>query len=736
MKQNTSLFSQMLLWQKFLILGLLAIILVAFPFSLYYTQTKKGIEVAEHEAQGITPSVTILKLVQLTQRHRGLSTLFLTNAEDVAARLGGIEKDMEQTIADMDKLVKQGIKDEAISGKWVGIVQAWQTLKPKVAAKQLDSAESIKQHSQLIADMLVTLDKIADHFGLSLETEAGPHFLIDAALYGIPQVAENLGKLRAMGSGALKEKAIMADEKFRITSLIENADNNLQIRVLGNINKAFAELPDVKAKLDPELKESLKKYQAAIGLTQKEVINAAKLGFPYQDYFTTYTAVIDSQFDLNKHTLELLDGILTQRVKNLRSTQSTLSLGLLALFVLAALAAYYISRSISKPVGSLVEVMNKLAAGDTKIRANPQGTDEISALGRQFDMMVDQRELINAKIQQENESLNNSIIELLYTVAKLAQKDLTAKATVAEDVTGSVADALNVLADETAKVLGKVVQIAKSVSEASQRVQTQSSAVILIAEEEKNEVELAANELNAASKAMLDIALLAFSCNEAAANAIKNTDKAQETVLGTVHGITTIRDTIRETEKRIKRLGERSQEIGGVVNLIHDIAERTHILALNASMHAASAGEAGRGFAVVANEVQKLAENSREATSKISALVNNIQVETADTITTMNEAISQVVTETGLAQQAGDDMRKTRETTATLVDLVQRIADSSTVQSENSQRLVMRAKQIQKSTDHTYGQLQDQGAQTELLVNLSNMLVSAVGVFTLPKETS
>jgi methyl-accepting chemotaxis protein len=255
-----------------------------------------------------------------------------------------------------------------------------------------------------------------------------------------------------------------------------------------------------------------------------------------------------------------------------------------------------------------------------------------------------------------------------------------------------------------------------------------------VAADEKREVEQAASELNAASVAMLDIAKLAATCNLAAEKAIKNTDKAQATVLGTIPGITTIRDTIRETEKRIKRLGERSQEIGGVVSLINDIAERTHILAINAAMHAASAGEAGRGFAVVAGEVQKLAENSREATSKISALVNNIQVETADTVITMNNAISQVVKGTELARQAGDEMSETRDTTADLVQWVERIAASSTTQSENTLRLVERAKQIQKSTEETYGQLQDQGTQTQLLVSLSGLLVAAVDVFTLPSD--
>jgi methyl-accepting chemotaxis protein len=200
--------------------------------------------------------------------------------------------------------------------------------------------------------------------------------------------------------------------------------------------------------------------------------------------------------------------------------------------------------------------------------------------------------------------------------------------------------------------------------------------------------------------------------------------------LGTVEGITTIRDTIRETEKRIKRLGERSQEIGGVVNLINGIAERTHILAISASMHAASAGEAGRGFAVVANEVQKLAENAREATLKITGLVNNIQLETADTVTTMNDAISQVVRGTTLAQQAGSE---TRDTTANLVQLVRRIADSSKAQAQTSLQLRERALQIQQSTEHTYEQLQEQGVQTDRLVGYSEDLVKSVGVFTLPK---
>jgi methyl-accepting chemotaxis protein len=256
-----------------------------------------------------------------------------------------------------------------------------------------------------------------------------------------------------------------------------------------------------------------------------------------------------------------------------------------------------------------------------------------------------------------------------------------------------------------------------------------------MAADEKHKVEQAAHELDDASRAMSEIAKLAVACNAAAGKAIHTTDTAEQTVLRTVDGINSIRDTIRETEKRIKRLGERSQEIGGVINLINSIAERTHILALNASMHAASAGEAGRGFAVVANEVQRLAENAREATSKISALVSNIQVETADTVGTMNEAISRVVSGTQLAEQAGAQMRDTRSTTAELAELVQKIDASSRAQAQVAQHLVARAGAIQKTSQETSEQLHDQAAETEKLVRYSGALVESVSVFKLP-ETS
>ena len=406
----------------------------------------------------------------------------------------------------------------------------------------------------------------------------------------------------------------------------------------------------------------------------------------------------------------------------------------LALFSLAisTLIGTLIYRSIVGPVSRIAETVRQITAGNYAARTDLASRDELGELARGFDHLLNERVAALVGAEQENERLNESIIRLLQAVSQLSQRDLTIRVPVTEDMTGPMADALNLLTEETTKVLQGVTRISEQVASASDTVKTQSETVIAVAETERQAVEQTATDLASAAEAMHRIAQLAETCNIAAAATIQTTQTALHTVTSTVNGINGTRDTIRETEKRIKRLGERSQEITGVVNLINTIAERTHILALNASMHAASAGEAGRGFAVVADEVQRLAENARGATSQIATLVSNIQIETADAVSAINTAISQVVEGSRLAEQAGDQMKHTQQSTAELVAAVQQIAASSQDQARVSGELLGRAQQIQQSTRQTSQQLQEQNVQTSRLAEFAQNLLDSVRVFRLP----
>lgn len=411
----------------------------------------------------------------------------------------------------------------------------------------------------------------------------------------------------------------------------------------------------------------------------------------------------------------------------------------IAFFALLALIAIIIARvgrttfhAILQPLGHLHHTVSEVSSGNFDARTRLTTEDEIGDLARAFDNMLDDRLKALEDAMRENDQLNNSIIDLLEAVAQLSDRDLTVLVPVKEDVTGPVADAMNMMASETAKVLAKINAIAADVASAAVSVREQGSKVIEMANDERQVVDQTLERLNNATAGMNEIAELAKRCNDIAVKASDTTSNALRTVDDTVAGMAEIREIISETEKRIKRLGERSQEITGIVEIINDIADQTHVLALNASMQAAVAGEAGRGFAVVADEVQRLAESSRNSTSQIASLVNNIRTETADTMATMNRAIEQVIAGSNLAEQTGQQMQETMRTTNELVAGVNDIFERSNAQAVVSNFLLEQARNIQKSTEVTSEELAEQGAHTENLVMFSKYLVDSVKVFKLP----
>ena len=338
--------------------------------------------------------------------------------------------------------------------------------------------------------------------------------------------------------------------------------------------------------------------------------------------------------------------------------------------------------------------------------------------------------------EDENDRLNNSVISVLQAVNQLSERDLTIKAPVTEDIIGTVSDSINQLTSETARVLHSVTDIAGQVAQVSGNVKQQAETVAQTAENERQSVNQMVDSLKEAVQTMDRVAEMASQSNQSAEQATQVTNNALTTVNDTVRGMESIRATIAETEKRIKRLGERSQEITGIVNLINTISERTHVLALNASMQAAVAGEAGRGFSVVAEEVQRLAESSRNATQQIATLVGNIQQETNETINTVNRTISQVVEGSEQAQAAGEQMRLTQEITAQLVSQVQGIAQASEQQKAMSQQLLQAVQQIGDSTEQTARQIEAQNKETETLQQAAARLVESVNVFKLPPQAA
>ncbi len=413
-------------------------------------------------------------------------------------------------------------------------------------------------------------------------------------------------------------------------------------------------------------------------------------------------------------------------------------IGVVALIVLLSMAtiaifiALRLARSINNPLAHFSAVVDKVAKGDNEARVKLPATDEIGQLGVAFDHMLDERIATQRRIEKENDQLNNSVVDIMTSVAELAQRNLNVKVPVSADVTGAVSDAINMMTRSTAGALSRVRQISNTVSSASENVRQRSDQVHGVASAAANQASAASAELQQTAMALREMGEQAREANQFAERAIKTTGDALEIVRATVSGISESRDQIRETEKRVKRLGERSQEITAVVNIIGQIAERTSVLALNASMQAVAAGDAGRGFAVVADEVKRLAENARQATQQISSLVHAIQADTSETIQAMNGTIAQVVDISKLADQAGGQMNDTRAATELLATAVRSIASSTRTQSKASETLLTRANELLQSSQQTLAQLDAQRKDTETLAASAQELVTTVSEFRLP----
>jgi len=408
----------------------------------------------------------------------------------------------------------------------------------------------------------------------------------------------------------------------------------------------------------------------------------------------------------------------------------TLAIGTLTLLV-GAVAATLVLRSLTRPIKRLLTVLGQLTEGDYTARVRLATKDELGQVGLALDQLLDERLESVANQAKENDRLNDSIIGLLQTVVQLSNKDLTALAPVTEDIVGTVSSSINQLSHETGLALGEVQQIANSVRQTSEHVVVQATQVDTTARAERLALKEMSERLAQTIGQLGEVAALSQNSSQAATQAAAANDAAMRTVDATVRGMDTLRESISEMDKRFKRLGERSQEISSVVGLINTISERTHVLAMNASMQAATAGEAGRGFAVVAEEVQRLSENARQATGQISQLVHNIQSETSDTVFMMNRLIELVVKQSERAQDAGAQMVQTRDTTSALVGLVKQIAAFSQQQGELAQQLRLSVAQLNDGALTTSEAIALQNQSTSTLLSFARRLTETVGQFKL-----
>ncbi len=338
------------------------------------------------------------------------------------------------------------------------------------------------------------------------------------------------------------------------------------------------------------------------------------------------------------------------------------------------------------------------------------------------------------RIEGETNTANQeAILRLLDEMGDLADGDLTVMATVTEDITGAIADSINYAIDALRSLVSAINETTLQVSSAAQQTQATAMHLAEASDHQAQQITGASSAINEMAVSIEGVSTHASELADEARKSVSMANSGSDAVQKTINGMDSIRETIQETSKRIKRLGESSQEIGDIVELINDIAEQTNILALNAAIQAAMAGDAGRGFAVVADEVQRLAERSADATKQIEALVKGIQSDTKEAVASMEQSTAGVVQGAQLAQDAGQALEQIESVSEHLADLIRNISESASQQANAASNISDTMNVIQEITTQTSAGTNETAASIGNLAELANELRRSVAGFKLPE---
>ena len=330
-----------------------------------------------------------------------------------------------------------------------------------------------------------------------------------------------------------------------------------------------------------------------------------------------------------------------------------------------------------------------------------------------------------------NERNQIAIERLLNEIGSLADGDLTAQATVSEEFTGAIADSINFTIEQLREIVSSINDTTVMVSGAAKDTQDKALALAEASETQASEISSASVAVKDMAGTMNQMSTDAAESATVANSSVQIAKSGAQVVQNTIRGMDTIREQIQDTSKRIKRLGESSQEIGDIVSLINDIADQTNILALNASIQASMAGEAGRGFAVVADEVQRLAERSSAATKQIEALVKTIQSDTNEAVSSMEQTTTEVVNGAGLAHDAGVALEEIEKVSQNLSELIESISTSARSQADTAGQISLTMNSVKEITTQTATGTTDAASKVGALSEMTMQLRNSVAGFKL-----
>jgi methyl-accepting chemotaxis protein len=676
--------------QAFTLLGFLFLLPIGLLIYNAVEQGSADLGSLAKEREGVKYLGPLRELWQQMTLHRGIFNPLLNNDSATVAKREPIRKKVDEQMASLTKNLTSKDQNLDLGVEIDAVNRLWNELKANL--EKMDEPDNFAAHNKLLDQIQSMAVTMADTSTLTLDTALDSYYLQETFVNRLPAVLTQTALARRLGGEVAAKKAVTPEDKAsyanlqRVFPILTTALSDGYKRALSSNEQLAASLGGDVNTLNASLKDVL-------GVLKERIFEAPKIEISPDEVRSLINKDSDALYALGEKTLAQLDGILQQRY----STAQKKLYGTLA-------------------AAALVSIL---------------GLTALILLARNAIRNAQAREEQSKKAEAENRKNQAAILQLLNEMGNLADGDLTVRAQVTEDITGAIADSMNYTIEELRTLVTGVNSASNRVSQRTQVAQQVSERLLEATDRQSQEIEETTAQVLRVAQSINQVSVNAGESAKVAQRSLEAAEKGASAVQNSIKGMTEIREQIQETSKRIKRLGESSQEIGEIVELISGITEQTNVLALNAAIQAASAGDAGRGFSVVAEEVQRLAERSGEATKQIGAIVKTIQTDTHDAVVAMEKSTQGVVEGARLSDGAGQALAEIGQVSKQLAALIQSISKATQDQATATNTVAKNMREILTITKQTTEGTKETADTVTNLAALAGELKGSVSGFKL-----
>ncbi|MBI4902059.1 MAG: HAMP domain-containing protein [Acidobacteria bacterium] len=706
-----------------LALGLMAIpvfILGAF----YFSSRNQQINQATNEAGGVEYIAAVRSVLEQIPQHRNSVNAALNGDSTERSRAEQLQPAVDRAVTGVEAVAAKypsfGTADRVNALK-----RNWQDV--KLGSLKMGVKESLDAHNRLVSDTVELIRFVGDRSSLIFEPDLEAYYVMDTVVNQLPLITDRMSRLGYLAGNAVARKS--QEDRLQAQVLSDNVDSLIQ-NMQRNLGVSFSTNTSLEPKLSPAVVGAVRGADSWIRpLREGNVERFGSLDRAIQ----SSNASVSPFFSLYDAALPTLKTLIEVRASSLRfELYRNLGIGALVL-VLMAFLMFRITNGITSQIKQINDAFSLIGSGNFDVRVPVVSKDELGNMAVSMNAVLDNT-LTLIQSREERNRIQKSIQKLLDEISGVAAGDLTQEAEVTTEVTGAIADSFNYMIAELRNIVRNVNNTTSNVGDSAKRVLATAASLADGSVDQARQLNEANSSIGEMVKSIRDVSATANQAKTVAEQTFTKAKQGSEAVQKTIGGMGGIRNQVQETSKRLKGLGERSQEIGSIVQLIGDIADRTSILALNASIQAAMAGEAGRGFAVVAEEVERLAERAAEATKKVNTLIKSIQADTSEAITAMEETTREVVEGSNLANAAGRMLGEIESVSSQLTNLIQNISTASEEQAVGSEYISRTMSDLSNHTQETAVGAKNAAESVQQLAGLADELRRSMQRFRLPSE--